>query len=173
MKYCGQCGAQIEDEILQVRCPQCGHKLLTKEEEHQVMQEENQTENTGSKKLWYIVGGIAAIIVILLCLLVGIQNSGSSSKKKLYGEWVTDNGALSMTFQEDGTLRIGAGAGLLGADAFTYEIVDDNTLQFQVEADGIVGQIADLFSIEVDYAVEGDELKITLFETDYLLHKKE
>ncbi|MDD6071554.1 MAG: hypothetical protein PUC12_12210 [Clostridiales bacterium] len=171
MKLCEQCGAQIEDEILQVRCPKCGH-LLTRESEESRDELKEKQGGTGSRKLWYIAGGIAILIVVILFLLVGMQNFNSSKQKKLYGEWVTDNGLLSLTFQEDDMVRVGAGAGLLGAEVFTYEIVDKNTLQFQVKADGIVGEVADLFSIQVDYALEGDELHITLFGKDYQLHRK-
>lgn len=172
MKLCEQCGAQIEDELLQVRCPQCGH-LLSQESVKSGEEFEEKTARTGSRKLWYIAGGIAAlIVVIILFVLVGMQNVNSSNAKKLYGEWVADNGVLSLTFQEDDMVRIGAGAGLLGAEVFTYEIVDEDTLQFQVQADGIVGEVADLFSIQVDYTLEGDELHITLLGKDFLLHRK-
>ncbi len=177
MRICEQCGNQIKDEILQQRCPKCGAKLQTpcrqEGDAEAGIDEKQQKKTLSSKRLKYAVGTVALLLVIgLLVFLVCIQKVDTKNIEKLYGEWVTDNGVLSLTFQEDEMVRVGAGGGLLGAELFTYAVVDDNTLQFQVQAEGVAGKIADLISMQIDYVLEEDELRLVLFGETYTLHRK-
>lgn len=171
MKICDKCGAAIEDEIFNIRCPKCGNKLMT---------EEKVLENEPIKlsKKYVVIAAAAAILLMgLMFFLVWMQKPEPSMEEKLYGEWVAENGALTLTFQEDGTMRVGAGAGLFGVDILTYTIVDEDTIQLQVDQNGLLkevpGQVLDVFSLQMDYVIEEDTMKISLMGTQYTLQKKE
>lgn len=81
----------------------------------------------------------------------------------LYGEWKDKQGILSFTIKKDGKIRIGDGAGFIGADVLNYSEVDDNTLSLQTDSLGKM----DLLSFNMEYEILGDTLYVTLLGQDF------
>lgn len=180
---CENCGAQIENEVLTVYCKKCGHKLSGGQQE-----EETKEQAQGKKKRqglvkWCIaaLGGVLLVgVVVLLVWMQGPEAfrslksgvSGGRSQaevnEEIYGEWADENGILSLTFQEDGSVRVGAGSGFLGAELFTFTKGDGNTLYLKANADGVLGAV----SLQMKYELQGDTLAVSVFGVDYVLERK-
>lgn len=190
---CENCGAQIEDEVLTVYCKACGQRLHNKalqpDEEAGGQQTGDIPKKQGGKRrVWYFAAGCGVVllagIVILLVVMQGPgafrstgerRSSGSAGEEsvrddigKLYGEWSDENGLLSMTFQEDGTVRIGAGAGFFGADLFTFTEEGGDTLYLKANAEGLLGAV----SLQLDYELEEDTMAISFLGMNYVLKRK-
>lgn len=179
---CENCGAEIEDEILTVYCKKCGQRLQ-KEDAGGQQGEEIQKKKIGKRRWQYLAAGCGAVllagIVVLLVAMQGpeaFRNTGerrsSGSEKdeieQLYGEWSDESGILSMTFREDGTVRIGAGAGFFGADLFTFTEEGGDTLYLKANADGVLGAV----SLQLDYELREGNMAISFLGMDYLLKRK-
>lgn len=92
----------------------------------------------------------------------------SHTIEDLYGEWADENSLLSLTIMEDGNIRVGAGSGLLGAELLTFTEVDNNTLNLKVNAAGVI----ELVSLQMDYDLIGDQMRVSIFGNTYLLKRK-
>lgn len=92
----------------------------------------------------------------------------SHTIEDLYGEWADEKGLLSLTIMEDGNIRVGAGSGLLGAELLTFTEVDNNTLNLKVNAVGVI----ELVSLQMDYDLMGDQMRVSIFGNTYLLKRK-
>lgn len=180
---CEHCGAQIEDEVLAVYCKKCGRKILIKDADGQRTQEQEEKKTGKSRKKWYFTIGVGAVLLVgVIVLLVVMQGSdafrnqgnsvasggGAERAEELYGEWADENGVLSMTFQKDGTVRIGAGSGFFGADLLTFTEEDGDKLYLKANAGGVLGEV----SLRVDYELQGDEMTVSFLGMDYLLKRK-
>lgn len=185
---CEYCGAETGDEILAVYCKNCGRKLLREEPAASQGQktgpqgQEAAVKGENRRKRYWIAavcGGLllAGIIALLVAMqgTGGFQNLGGllSAKsedrvKKLYGEWSDEKGILSMTFREDGTVRIGAGAGFLGADLFTFTEEGGDTLQLKANTEGALSAV----SLQLDYELQEDTMKLSFLGMDFVLKRK-
>lgn len=180
---CENCGAQIEDEVLSVYCKKCGQKILRKDADGQQIEEQEEKKTRKGRKKWYFAAGVGVVLLVgVIVLLVVMQgpeafrnpgNSGAPGSQaevteQLYGEWADENGILSMTFQEDGTVRIGTGSGFLGADLFTFTKGDGGTLYLKANADGVLGEV----SLRVDYELQGNEMAVSFLGMDFMLNRK-
>lgn len=88
----------------------------------------------------------------------------------LYGTWTDSYGAVSFTFNEDGTIYITGLADTLGVEAFTFTEVDDDTLQLKADSDNaIIGAVG----LNMDYEIEGDTMTVTIAGKELELVKKE
>lgn len=87
----------------------------------------------------------------------------------LYGTWEDANGAVSFTFKDDGTIRIGGLDDTLGADLFTYTEVDNNTLELKAASDS---KLLNMFSVDMDYKISGDTMTVELLGQTYQLTKQ-
>ncbi|MCM1188381.1 MAG: hypothetical protein NC541_03680 [bacterium] len=179
---CQYCGAQVEDETLAVYCKKCGKKLIREETGQEAEGPEDGKSKTGRKKWYLAAAGGAILLIAVIVLLVVMQGPGAfrnpeggtagsrtEAETELYGEWSDENGLLSMTFREDGTVRIGAGSGFLGADLFTFTEEGGDTLYLKAQADGLLG---DLLSLQIDYEMQGDEMRVSFLGMEYFLKRK-
>lgn len=73
---CEKCGAQIDDELMEVYCKKCGHKLVRRDIEEQTRVPMETSKNTFRKK-WYIaaLAGAAALLVAVIAILVISQGT--------------------------------------------------------------------------------------------------
>lgn len=185
---CENCGAQIEDEVLTVYCKKCGHKLSGGQQEAGTREQAAEQQAQGKKKRRGLVKGCIAalggvLLVGVVVLLVWMQGpeafrslkSGADRSRnqaevaeEIYGEWSDKDGILSLTFQKDGSVRVGAGSGFLGAELFTFTKGDGNTLYLKANADGVLGAV----SLQMKYELQGDTLAVSVFGVDYLLERK-
>lgn len=189
---CEYCGAEAEDEILTVYCKKCGRKLRREEPsmpqgqeagaQGQKVRTQEQAAVKGRKKWYWLAAGCGVLLLagIITFLVVrqgpeAFRNMGGGrspeskeTSAKLYGEWSDEKGLLSMTFREDGTVRVGAGAGFLGADLFTFTEEGGNTLQLKANAEGVLSAV----SLELDYELQGDTMKLSFLGMDYVLKRK-
>ena len=185
---CEYCGAEAGDEILTVYCKKCGRKLRREETSAPQGQEagtqgQEAAANGKKRRKWYwlaagcgvlLLAGVMTILVVMQGpeAFRNIGGNHSSEREealaKLYGEWSDENGLLSMTFREDGTLRVGAGAGFLGADLFTFTEEGGNTLQLKANAEGALSAV----SLELDYEIQEDTMTISFLGMDYVLKRK-
>lgn len=88
----------------------------------------------------------------------------------LYGTWTDENGVISFTFQENGTIRISGLADTLGADIFTFTEVDNDTLQLKADSDN---KLLNLISLNLDYEISGDVMTVDIAGKTYQLMKHE
>lgn len=177
---CENCGAQIEDEVLNVYCKNCGHKILKTGMDGTEPEGQGEKKKGRSFKKWYFaaVGGIVLLtgVIIMLVVLPGQGFGGSwpwekqvNTKAQLYGEWSDESGLLSMTFKEDDTIRIGAGSGFLGADLFTFTEEGGHTLYLKAKTESMLGE---LLSLQVDYEMRDNEMQVSFLGMEYLLKRK-
>ena len=88
----------------------------------------------------------------------------------LYGTWTDSYGAISFTFNQDGTIRITGLADTLGVEAFTFTEVDSDTLELKADTDNtILGAVG----LNMDYEIEGDTMTVTIAGKELTLIKKE
>lgn len=88
----------------------------------------------------------------------------------LYGTWTDSYGAISFTFNQDGTIRITGLADTLGVEAFTFTEVDSDTLELKADTDNpILGAVG----LNMDYEIEGDTMTVTIAGNELTLIKKE
>ncbi|MCM1090928.1 MAG: hypothetical protein NC092_05520 [Butyrivibrio sp.] len=176
---CKNCGAQIEDEVLNVYCKNCGHKILKNDTDGTDPEGQGEKKKGRSFKKWYFaaLAGVVLLscVIIMLVVMPGQNFRGGwpwetkvDTKAQLYGKWSDENGLLSMTFREDDTVRIGAGSGFLGADLFTFTEEGGHTLYLKANAEGMFGE---LLSLQVDYEMRGDEMKVSFLGMEYLLKR--
>lgn len=87
---CEKCGAQIEDETLEVYCRKCGHKLLRRDMKEQLGEQLEAGENVLRRK-WFIAalaGGMALLIAVIAILVL---SQGLEAFRSLGGTAATGN----------------------------------------------------------------------------------
>jgi len=85
----------------------------------------------------------------------------------LYGKWTDRNNTLSLSFLENGDVRIADMTGFFGIELMTYSQVDEKTLKFKAKAEGVWN----LLSYDVEYELFGDTLRIDILETSFELYR--
>lgn len=86
----------------------------------------------------------------------------------LYGTWSNEGRTLSLTFQQDGTLRVADANNLMGVDVLQYKETGDNTLSLSADQSGLVGMI----SINMEYVLFGDTLWVEFSGQSFELNRK-
>lgn len=92
----------------------------------------------------------------------------SYTVEDLYGTWTDDKQMLTMTFEADGTLRVADATNLIGVDVLKYKEAGDNTLSLSANQSGVLG----MFSINMQYQLLGNQLKIELSGQNFTLTKR-
>lgn len=82
----------------------------------------------------------------------------------LYGTWIyrdsSTNEVFSITFQDNGYIKISDGLGIVGVDLFTFSEIDDNTLLLKAETENPWGE---LLSFNMPYELYGGELHLSIY----------
>ena len=86
----------------------------------------------------------------------------------LYGTWTDEKQTLTLTFEQDGTLRVADANNLFGVDALKYKEFNENTLNLSAEQSGLLG----LISITMEYELFGDNLRVKISEQEFVLIRK-
>ena len=92
----------------------------------------------------------------------------SHTIEDLYGMWTDENQTLTLTFEQDGTLRVADANNLIGVDALKYKEVNDNTLSLSADQSGLLGKI----SITMEYEIFGDVLVVDISGQEFVLTRK-
>ncbi len=95
-----------------------------------------------------------------------IENS--YTVEDLLGTWTDEKQTLTLTFEQDGTLRVADANNLFGVDALKYKEFNENTLNLSAEQSGLLG----LISITMEYELFGDNLKVKISEHEFVLIRK-
>lgn len=86
------------------------------------------------------------------------------SVKDLYGKWEyrdsDGNEVFSITFQDNGYVRISDGMGIIGVDLLTFTELDNNTLLLKADT---VDYWGDLLSLNLPYELYGRYLYISIY----------
>jgi len=97
-----------------------------------------------------------------------IVSTDEDSVEDLYGSWTDKENLFSLSFLENGDVRISDKTGLIGLELMTYDIAWEGTLEFKAKTDGIFG----FLSYEVKYNLMGDTMTIELFGKTFELYRK-
>ena len=87
----------------------------------------------------------------------------------LEGTWTDSYGTFTLTIGKDGTVKISDSTGTVGAEAFTWSEVDDDTIRLKAESSGF---LASFLSIDMDYEVQGETLTVSLMGKSFDLKRK-
>ena len=107
------------------------------------------------KKLVFICVVIIALVLLASC----------SVKQKLLGDWVSEDGSMSMTFNGDDTCKLA----LLGISAGqqTYKIKDKEL----IVSNTVMGISSDI-TMQFAFEEGGKKLKLTMMGQDLLFKRK-
>ena len=97
-----------------------------------------------------------------------IVSTDEDSVEDLYGSWTDKENLLSLSFLENGDVRISDKTGLIGVELMTYDIAWEGTLEFKAKTDGIFG----FLSYEVKYKLVGDTMTIEILGKTFELYRK-
>lgn len=86
----------------------------------------------------------------------------------LFGTWTDEKQTLTLTFEQDGTLRVADANNLIGVDVLKYKESNENTLNLSAEQPGLLG----LISITMEYELFGDNLRVKISEHEFVLTRK-
>lgn len=86
----------------------------------------------------------------------------------LYGTWTDAEHTLTLTFEQDGTLRVADANNLIGVDVLKYKESNENTLNLSAEQPGLLG----LVYITMEYELFGDMLRVKISEHEFVLTRK-
>lgn len=93
-------------------------------------------------------------------------DSGAS----LYGSWEDAGGTVAIDIYEDGNIRIWGLEKALGADAFTFTEADEDTLALTANLDS---EWAEMFSLNLDYEIDGNVMTVEIADYTFELEKVE
>lgn len=91
----------------------------------------------------------------------------SHTIEDLYGSWTDKNNTLSLSFLENGDVRISDKTGLIGVELMTYSKSGDHALEFNSKTD----KIWKLLSLEVKYELFGDVLLLEILGEAFELYR--
>ena len=157
--FCNKCGAEIEDTA--VFCSQCGNSILGGK---QAAQKEISSGARAAqrKTIDAICVLLAAVVVTGIILALVIRFSGGSSQPDICGTWTALDGSMTITFQEDGSMRISQNGFDEGE---IYHFVDnkDHTITVDLGADEkwILG-----------YEFSGDIMLLSLYHSDITFFRR-
>ena len=97
-----------------------------------------------------------------------IVSTDEDSVEDLYGSWTDKENLLSLSFLENGDVRISDKTGLIGVELMSYDIAWGGTLEFKAKTDGIFG----FLSYEVKYNLIGDTMTIEILGKTFELYRK-
>lgn len=86
----------------------------------------------------------------------------------LLGTWTDGKQTLTLTFEQDSTLRVADANNLFGVDALKYKEFNDHTLSLSAEQSGLLGMI----SITMEYELFGDNLRVKFSGHEFVLSRK-
>ena len=92
----------------------------------------------------------------------------------LYGTWTNEKKTMTLTFQEDGTVRVAESMNLIGVDLLVFTEVDENTLSLKAKnytENVVFGIISDIVSFYMDYELLGDKMYASLQGMDFELNR--
>lgn len=99
--------------------------------------------------------------------LMGVPDSNiniTHTLEDLYGTWTyrdsSGNEVFTVTFQENGYVRINDGLGIIGVDLFTFSEIDNSTLLLKAETEDFWGE---LISFNMPYELYGKELHLSIY----------
>lgn len=102
------------------------------------------------------------------------------SIKDLYGKWEyrdsDGNEVFSITFQDNGYVRINDGMGIIGVDLLTFSEIDNNTLLLKAETGDYWGDILtlnlpyELYGRYLYISIYGQELELINYDHDYAVN---
>lgn len=88
----------------------------------------------------------------------------------LYGSWEDAGGTVAIDIYEDGNIRIWGLEKALGADAFTFTEADEDTLALTANLDS---EWAEMFSLNLDYEIDGNVMTVEIADYTFELEKVE
>lgn len=88
----------------------------------------------------------------------------------LYGSWEDAGGTVAIDIYEDGNIRIWGLEKALGADAFTFTEADEDTLALTANLDS---EWAEMFSLNLDYVIDGNVMTVEIADHTFELEKVE
>lgn len=187
--FCSKCGTQLSDTA--VFCNKCGN-TIQKSENHMVK------EKYSSKIRIVLIGIVCILICILVILAItkNMSNTneeenrkmdgGKSSiygtwtddsqeendldeaRSKLYGAWSDKEGNLTITFNDDNTVRVSGLGDSFGVELFTFTEEDDDTFQLKAYTDNAMLQKVGL---NMDYKISGNTMVVTIAGQEFHLKK--
>lgn len=86
----------------------------------------------------------------------------------LYGTWTDGKQTLTLTFEQDGTLRVADANNLFGVDVLKYKEANEHTLNMSAAQSGLLGMI----SITMEYELFGDNLRVKFSGQEFVLTRK-
>lgn len=107
----------------------------------------------------------------LMYAVGSLQNfyiENSYTIEDLFGTWTDEKQTLTLTFEQDGTLRVADANNLIGVDVLKYKESNENTLNLSAEQPGLLG----LISITMEYELFGDNLRVKISEQEFVLTRK-
>lgn len=129
------------------------------------------------------VGAVAVVLLLIAVVIAGVNFSreereaqeeerhagkGKHTIEDLYGTWSDEKQTLTLTFEENGTLRVADANNIIGVDVLKYQETDDNTLSLSANQGGLLGMI----SIRMKYEFLGDQLLVEISGQEFLLNRK-
>lgn len=86
----------------------------------------------------------------------------------LLGTWTDEKQTLTLTFEQDGTLRVADANNIIGVDMLKYKEAGKHTLSLSAEQSGLLG----LISITMEYELFGDNLRVNFSGNEFMLTRK-
>lgn len=97
-----------------------------------------------------------------------VMNSDEDSVEDLFGSWTDKENLLSLSFLENGEVRISDKTGLIGVEFMTYSITGEGTLKLKAKTDSILG----LLSYDVKYNLKDNTMSLEILSKTFELHRK-
>lgn len=107
------------------------------------------------KKLYLIGVVIVALVLLASC----------SAKQKLLGDWVTEDGSMSMTFNNDNSCKLAVMG--ISAGNQTFKINENNL----VITNTVMGVSTDM-ALQFAFEEGGKKLKLTMMGQDIIFKRK-
>lgn len=174
--FCNKCGAQLADSA--VFCNKCGNAVQSGKQmvKGTPAAGERTRQKKGKKAGWVwillpvIIVAAAAVCVIFLRKPEKTEEPETPEKPDIYGTWMDADGAVTFTFQENGTVRISGLSDVLGVELFTFTEVDSDTFQLKANTDI---ELLRMISVNLNYEISGDEMTAEIAGLTYELTKQE
>lgn len=187
--FCRNCGSMIQDNAK--FCGRCGEAVsqspIYKGASFPVPEERGKQRSSKISafgvKVLAAVGAVAVVLLLIAAVIVGVnfgrEERGAREEERyaeeekpaienLYGTWTDERQTLTLTFEENGTLRVADANNIIGVDLLKYRESGDNSLILSADQGGLLGMI----SIRMRYEFFGDQLLVEISGQEFSLKRK-
>lgn len=167
--FCDKCGAQLADTAS--FCNKCGNtvrKRVVQVEANSSVPKMNSSVKSTKKKTGKVIGIIIALLMLIVIAIGAIiAVVAMKSKPTIYGSWSDSTRTVTLSFKENGELRVSGSYNILGAELFTFT-EDDGKIRLSAN-DESVG----IISLEMIYDLDGDTMTVSVMGYTLTLYRVE